>query len=1676
MLRFFLYIVIFSFYTTIEIYCQNTIQFLDIDDSGYPYVTGRFYAVDEQGKVKTDFTLADLKIFENGVQQIAYDLKCEPPAQTLPISSIITIDISGSMIGPRLASAQAAAREWVRLLDTSISECAITTFNHQNYLVQDFTKNKQTLLTKINLLKAGGGTDYNAAFLDAPAGALKIAEKASPNKKKILLFITDGVSDANESEIISLARRLNLTVYCLFLGTKAPDILFNIAKSTGGVVWGDITTEEQATATFTAIMQLSTGRKPCTISWKSTTCSPFRTLKIEANNFKSIETNYFIYQDRLPALEILPTNFHYFGVVNKGNTAKHKIRLIAKNDSIRINNISSNSVFRVNYEKPLPITLAKDSSFILELEFVPNDTSYNSYDYVITGDNCIGKVIWVAGGYTKGASFSGLQITFPNGNEKIIAGYDTTIKWRGVLPTDSISIEFSADSGKTWSNIEKKATNLEYNWKLGEVPVAYHKCLIRGKYISNENSNIYYLKGHTGAITSIDWSPDDAELISGGDDGLLIAWEPIKQSLPKIVSDNLGNVNSIKFSVDKVYFAASYGNSVSIWRKTADIWRKFLDLETRGREILSLDWSPDGFYLAGGDKEGNLIIWEFPNKPIISTTKIHSERINKVKWISDFNDGRLLATISNDGYLKLWNFSIMSSPILVKEYNYNSPIYSLDWKEEKSKIAIAGDSIVILSYPEFSVDTIINLNNFRINTLNFSRDNNYLAAGGIDKTVNLFHISNGKWENIYNFRGHTDDISVISWNNSQNTPKLASGSYDTWIEIWSPKDIPLDEPMIFEDISDNFWSIVHSKLELNNIYFDGTEVNTTKEIIFPSLITNIGEVPVRIDSINISGANSDEFSLSFKSFPIYLEPEKALNAIISFTPKAVGSRKAQLNVYCGRNLHQAKIIGEGLNQKLQFLANTIDFGQVLTESTKIIDEVILKNISGFRLRIDSIRISSFEPDIFKIISVNNEEFFWNKSISLNNNATLSIKLEFTPKLAQRYTAGLVIYYADMNKDFIPQIQLFGEGMDFYLDVPRAVLFSKLKCELKKQDTLLRIRNLGSEAITIVSAEIRGDDKEHFSFSDAMIGSIITPFSSKNFTISSEPKEYGSKSAILNIKAIINQENFKEYEVYLSSQVDYWKLQIDESLDFGSLPELIQKSKSVYVKNNGTLDYQWEFPVVIGKFIFESAVPSVTRQNDSSLLTFRFTGADAGYYREVFVLYDSCGNDYKLTFTADVYKKFAELSAIQSINFGIQICSLEDFDSTITIKNTGNDTLKINTIKLKSNGNGNSHFVLIPEFISNLDLLPDESYEFRVRYIPNNVGEHIDTIEIFTNAVNSIEGKNEIYLIGQTEKISYEITDTLKFERIFAGEKAKKQFKIISNSTIASRIYPKRIDLSHFEIDLQSPIEIFPGEEKYIEVTFLGSNEQGIVKEEFDLVDTCGSIFKVVLIAEIISIPSIIISVGEVCGYPNDTIIVPIKISNVDILDSALNDGFYTEFVINSELLQVAEEYTDIRKEGDNLIIPLDLPYKPIKDNVLSEIKVIIKAKFSDSTDLILQNTKAYNPRIKVSSNNGKLIIGCGDELNEVIIRKGNLILYQNFPNPFETTTTIVYEVLEDDNIEIVLYNVESKYAPFKILEKSFIKKGKHQVELNLSEFSQGFYFYTISNGKDFITGKMIILR
>ena len=83
-------------------------------------------------------------------------------------------------------------------------------------------------------------------------------------------------------------------------------------------------------------------------------------------------------------------------------------------------------------------------------------------------------------------------------------------------------------------------------------------------------------------------------------------------------------------------------------------------------------------------------------------------------------------------------------------------------------------------------------------------------------------------------------------------------------------------------------------------------------------------------------------------------------------------------------------------------------------------------------------------------------------------------------------------------------------------------------------------------------------------------------------------------------------------------------------------------------------------------------------------------------------------------------------------------------------------------------------------------------------------------------------------------------------------------------------------------------------------------------------------------------------------------------------------------------------------------------------------------------------------------------------------------LEQNFPNPFNPSTTIRYSISVDGFVSIYLYNPLGE----KVAEiiSGFHKAGSHQVTFNASGLSSGIYLYRMQSGNLSFVRKMVILK
>jgi len=121
-------------------------------------------------------------------------------------------------------------------------------------------------------------------------------------------------------------------------------------------------------------------------------------------------------------------------------------------------------------------------------------------------------------------------------------------------------------------------------------------------------------------------------------------------------------------------------------------------------------------------------------------------------------------------------------------------------------------------------------------------------------------------------------------------------------------------------------------------------------------------------------------------------------------------------------------------------------------------------------------------------------------------------------------------------------------------------------------------------------------------------------------------------------------------------------------------------------------------------------------------------------------------------------------------------------------------------------------------------------------------------------------------------------------------------------------------------------------------------------------------------------------------------------------------------------------------------------------------------KFKNDT---LFNSVQYNRNIAYDS----IYI---TEVKQITLKPEQFKLYNAYPNPFNPSTTIKYEIPKESNVTLKIFDTLGReVATILNAEK---KAGQHEVEWNAKDYASGIYFYQIRAGKFVSTKKMLLIK
>ncbi len=166
------------------------------------------------------------------------------------------------------------------------------------------------------------------------------------------------------------------------------------------------------------------------------------------------------------------------------------------------------------------------------------------------------------------------------------------------------------------------------------------------------------------------------------------------------------------------------------------------------------------------------------------------------------------------------------------------------------------------------------------------------------------------------------------------------------------------------------------------------------------------------------------------------------------------------------------------------------------------------------------------------------------------------------------------------------------------------------------------------------------------------------------------------------------------------------------------------------------------------------------------------------------------------------------------------------------------------------------------------------------------------------------------------------------------------------------------------------------------------------------------------------------------------------------------------------------------------------PFEPIILNNLSDSS----AWFGNQISWNIGSSQCYDDNIDSSSWFPNRIIGekwqsfvsddsildtslCDDQMGSInIITPDNIILNNPYPNPFNPSTTISFNVLFEtiETINIFIYSIDGKIINKK--DYMHLKKGEHQLHWNAQECPSGIYFIKLLYENKKFVKKVVLLK
>jgi WD40 repeat protein len=291
------------------------------------------------------------------------------------------------------------------------------------------------------------------------------------------------------------------------------------------------------------------------------------------------------------------------------------------------------------------------------------------------------------------------------------------------------------------------------------------------------------LKGHSGWVTTMAFSPDGQRLATGSWDQTVKLWEVSTGEQVSTVAKKNKEIQALAFSRDGRWLATENSSNTVTLRDAAtgqDVRTLPSDkpLGPLGSNwVYSIAFSPDGRWLATGVDDKTVRMWDVNSGAKVRDFTTSRRRIT---YIAFSPDSSLLASGDDDKTIRIWD--VASGQELRKLSGHRKSIYAVAFSPNGRLLASAsGDKSVRLWDVDSGreIHTLTGHGNV-VTSLAFSPDGRWLVSGSWDKTIKIWEVETGR--EVRTLAGHDQPVYSLAFDSHGRW--LASGSEDGTIKLW----------------------------------------------------------------------------------------------------------------------------------------------------------------------------------------------------------------------------------------------------------------------------------------------------------------------------------------------------------------------------------------------------------------------------------------------------------------------------------------------------------------------------------------------------------------------------------------------------------------------------------------------------------------------------------------------------------------------------------------------------------------------------------------------------------------------------------------------------------------------------------------------------------------------------